>query len=1132
MLNLADRKKLPGLAAQALGGTALVLTETNLARYALEPARVVESVTDKSGKVTTRVRYNRVPLAPLPPASPLMKFHFQAGGRLYGSGANGLVGAVDLPPLPTPGLSWTSAVPDAVWTMVPGDGKLFVSTTNGSIFCFGDKQAAAPAAHAAPAGRAPAAAADGIALVWGLGPDAFARLSALAERHQVIAVDADAARVDALRRRLDDAGLYGSRVHVLCGNPAEMPFPPYLAVRVEFGDLQTAGPGASLDVAARVFHCLRPYGGTAVATGPGAAAFSNAAAAASLPGARLVSVADGVELRREGALPGSGSWTHQYGDPANTVMAPDDRVKPPLGLLWFGGPANDDILPRHGHGPSPQVVGGRLFIEGPNALRAVDVYTGRLLWQRAFRDLGKYYDNTAHQPGAGEIGGNYVSLADGLYVVHGKTCLRLDPATGATLRTFALPKEEGREEPNWGYLGVYKDLLIAGSSPLSIQDAGKDKPPVVEHNAPYASSSESLVVMDRHTGAVLWQRRAGQVFRHNAIASGGGLIFCIDAISKVNQDLLKRRGEQPATPARLLALDAQTGSVRWTAATNVFGTWLSYSEEYDILLEAGSPARDRARDEAKAYMAAYRGKTGARLWREKLVYSGTPILHGSTIYTEGAAVDLLTGNRLRRENPVTGEAADWTFSRNYGCNTPIAGKHMLLFRSAAAGYYDLAADAGTANWGGFKSGCSANLIPADGVLNAPDYTRTCTCSYQNQCSLALVPMAGVEVWTFQGYDAWNGKLKRVGFNFGAPGDWSAPDGTLWLDYPSVGGKGPALPVTVEGAVSYFRNHAMGIGGEAGQVTASGLEGACTIRVALNGGEARPHTVRFYFAEPEAAAGKRLFDVGLQGRTVLTNLDVASAAGGLRRSLVKAFQAVPVSDTLTLELKAAGGSGHPPLLCGLEVIEERTLRARLRLSNDTAAVAGSLPGWLDVTNLTDRAVEAEVLAAVDGAILARKTVALPAKGGESLALFVPAGSVNAGKRIGVTFDFGAPAGRFRLATESLPLAMPAPLAVDVASPDGRRAVILVRNRRMDGVVAGRLSASMDGAVILEQPFALEPGAVAEMECPIPPALLGKQAEMVLTAAWDKGGLPVPGRFVIGLDLRETKDDPKAAAADAD
>jgi len=49
-------------------------------------------------------------------------------------------------------------------------------------------------------------------------------------------------------------------------------------------------------------------------------------------------------------------------------------------------------------------------------IRAVDVYTGRLLWERQFEDLGKFYDNTSHQPGANEIGSNYVSVSDAVYI--------------------------------------------------------------------------------------------------------------------------------------------------------------------------------------------------------------------------------------------------------------------------------------------------------------------------------------------------------------------------------------------------------------------------------------------------------------------------------------------------------------------------------------------------------------------------------------------------------------------------------------------------------------------------------------------------------------------------------------------
>jgi PAS domain-containing protein len=100
-----------------------------------------------------------------------------------------------------------------------------------------------------------------------------------------------------------------------------------------------------------------------------------------------------------------------------------------------------------------------------------------------------------------------------------------------------------------------------------------------------------------------------------------------------------------------------------------------------------------------------------------------------------------------RTDPLTGEETPWVFRRDYGCNYIIGSENLLTFRSGAAGFLDLKNDGGTGTFGGFRSGCTSNLIAANGVLNAPDYTRTCSCSYQNQTSLALVHMPELEIWT-------------------------------------------------------------------------------------------------------------------------------------------------------------------------------------------------------------------------------------------------------------------------------------------------------------------------------------------------------------------------------------------------
>jgi hypothetical protein len=267
--------------------------------------------------------------------------------------------------------------------------------------------------------------------------------------------------------------------------------------------------------------------------------------------------------------------------------------------------------------------------------------------------------------------------------------------------------------------------------------------------------------------------------------------------------------------------------------------------------------------------------------------------------------------------------SDWGFTRNYGCNTAIASEHMLTFRSAAAGFYDMSRDGGTGNFGGFRSGCTSNLLVADGVLNAPDYTRTCTCSYPNQTSLALVPMPDVEMWTFN-HLTYSGKpVRRVGINFGAPGDRRADNATLWIEHPSVGGTSPVIPIDITPANHrYTRYHATHVSGPGlDWVAASGIEGAEEIKIQLaaDATQDRNYTVRLHFADTaQHEPGRRVFDVALNGRNVLTDFDIVRDADGPNRSLVKTFADIAADTELRITLTAKTGK---TLLGGVEIITQ-------------------------------------------------------------------------------------------------------------------------------------------------------------------------------------------------------------------
>jgi hypothetical protein len=298
-------------------------------------------------------------------------------------------------------------------------------------------------------------------------------------------------------------------------------------------------------------------------------------------------------------------------------------------------------------------------------------------------------------------------------------------------------------------------------------------------------------------------------------------------------------------------------------------------------------------------MTAYRGSDGKQLWKSDESYNGPLLLWKERILTNGGsgnAIDIKTGERL-----------NWSWSRHYGCNTAVGSQNLLTFRSGAAGFYDLAGDSGTGNLGGFKSSCTANLIPANGLLNAPDYTRTCQCSYQNQTSLALVHMPEAEFWTFGAKP----QAGRIGVNFGAPGDRKDEQGTLWVDYPSVGGSSHKVDVKVEGKdLRYHRRHSATMKTrDMAWVAASGVRGVSSVTVELPG-QKGPHTVRLYFADP--GDGGSTFDVQVQGKPAIKELSV----GG--QSLVKTINGVDLAERLSLTFTASKGRAA---ISGIEIIAE-------------------------------------------------------------------------------------------------------------------------------------------------------------------------------------------------------------------
>jgi hypothetical protein len=63
----------------------------------------------------------------------------------------------------------------------------------------------------------------------------------------------------------------------------------------------------------------------------------------------------------------------------------------------------------------------------------------------------------------------------------------------------------------------------------------------------------------------------------------------------------------------------------------------------------------------------------------------------------------------------------------------------------------------------------------------------------------------------------------------------------------------------------------------------------------------------------------VFDVRIQGKTLISDLDIAAAAGGANRAWKRDFHNIAANQTLTVELVPVRGKA--PLICSLEILRQ-------------------------------------------------------------------------------------------------------------------------------------------------------------------------------------------------------------------
>lgn len=639
---------------------------------------------------------------------------------------------------------WSAQVEGKVHSLAVVRGRLLASTDKGAIYCFGSEQKPVPAfAQPLPESTtAPVFPGDGATssqyerladdilkrarirrgycLVIGSKYGELAYRLAQRSEWQIIGLEADSELAENSRRRLHASGLSG-RITIHHG-PLDKLLYGDMIFNVIVGEALAAG-GTLPTPRAEVERVLRPEGGVA-----------------------FFGLKD-ADIVRRGPLPGAGEWTHLYGDAGNSACSRDELVKGELQVQWFGPPGARPMVDRHHRTTSPLYKNGRLFVPGDDRVIGVDAYNGTILWDRAIpqsRRVSVFRDN------------GYLAVADdALYVAAGNRCLALDPDTGGDRRIFALPPEAGSMKFEWGYVAAQGDLLLGSAVKAgSIRREQSHKATVTTTHWDFvpAVCSNLVFAHQRREGTLLWTYRPQSGLIVNpTLAAAGGVLYFVESSNPwtlMLDSAQVRLAELVGKGSSLVALDIQTGQVRWRQSGAAFtpvehNLFLSWAEGALIIVGSRNSGPNKKTDRLWYDIHVFDGRTGKPRWsksqNQEVEINGEhgeqerhPVIVNGRLYCEPYAYDLATGARVEWNWP-------WNPKQRRGCGTLSASASCFFFRDENVAAFDLGTKEVKKLTSETRPGCWINLLPAGGLLLAPEASSGCSCDHPVQTSLALRP---------------------------------------------------------------------------------------------------------------------------------------------------------------------------------------------------------------------------------------------------------------------------------------------------------------------------------------------------------------------------------------------------------
>lgn len=734
---------------------------------------------------------------------------------------------------------WSSEVDGQARGLVFADGQLLASTTSGRIECFsttpdsdqeevratltaggnqpfGDDQWTQVYADAAERILKESGVNRGFCLVIGNGEGRLAWELARRSDLDIYAIDSDPEKVRISREMLLSTGLYGHRIVVHQAKADETFYSNFFANLIVSDSLVKNGqlPEGS----GKVARHLKPQGGVMML---GTSEIAPDAVVAIATRGEIADrwlaeseISDQVSKTttphwsrvERAALPGSGNWSHQYGNPANTAVSNDTRIKGGLGVLWYGDPGPNEMVNRHEGAVGPLAVEGKLIVQGESSILAYDAYNGLFLW--------RHENPEAIRTGVFQNQNPANIAASDRHVFHfvGDQCLQLDLKTGQTLAIHRLPESLDNAKYQWGYLAVQDGILFgAATVKTELEERLKRRGRKTE------DATDQLFAIDIETGKHLWAYE-GQHISHHTIAIGPDEVFFVDssisserrdeilredkaglsALSGKERELAEERAKN-ADIRRTVALDSRTGELKWAEAVDVTdcsdigigGGKLTLMYKDGVLLLCGANANGHYWKQfidgefTRRRMVALQAKDGYKLWDRDANYKNRPIILGSKILAEPWIYDLNSGSQMSQTHPVTQEEVPWSLMRTghhcgmfTGCDSG-----MLLFRSGDTAFYDLESESGTRHFAGHRMGCWINAIPAGGLVMIPEASAGCVCLYSIASTIVMEPREPRREWSIHSASGSLLPVQQMYVNLGGPGDRKDSEGRLWLAFP-------------------------------------------------------------------------------------------------------------------------------------------------------------------------------------------------------------------------------------------------------------------------------------------------------------------------------------------------------------